>query len=336
MSQLRKDPIIGRWVIIAEDRARRPTDFTPLPSVKSEGACPFCEGNEHMTPKEIYAIRTPGTEPNKPGWKVRVISNRYPALRIEGNLDKRGDGIYDRMNGIGAHEVIIETPQHLISISELPDNYIVDIIRIYKERLIDLKKDKRFLYGMLFKNVGAASGASLEHTHSQLIVLPTVPIRVNQEMNGSQEFYNYRGRCIFCDIITQEIEQKERIVIETENFIATAPYASRFPFEVWILPKAHQSHFEDINEAELWGFVKILKTVLLKLEKTLDSPPYNYMIHTSPFNSNFLEYYHWHVEITPRLTRVAGFEWGTGFYINPVLPEKVASYLREVEISDKK
>jgi UDPglucose--hexose-1-phosphate uridylyltransferase len=183
---------------------------------------------------------------------------------------------------------------------------------------------------MLFKNVGAASGASLEHTHSQLIVLPTVPIRVNQEMNGSQEFYNYRGRCIFCDIITQEIEQKERIVIETENFIATAPYASRFPFEVWILPKAHQSHFEDINEAELWGFVKILKTVLLKLEKTLDSPPYNYMIHTSPFNSNFLEYYHWHVEITPRLTRVAGFEWGTGFYINPVLPEKVASYLREV------
>jgi len=331
MSQLRKDPILGRWVIIAEERARRPTDFTPLPEIPSKGACPFCEGNEHMTPKEIIAYRNPGSSPNSPGWKIRVVSNKYPALRVEGDLDKRGDGIYDRMNGIGAHEVIIETPEHVTSITDIPDEHVADIIRIYRERMLDLKKDKRFLSGMLFKNVGAASGASLEHTHSQLIILPTVPIRVNQEMVGSNEFFKYRGRCVYCEIIRQENEQKERVICEINNFIAIAPYASRFPFEVWILPKQHQSHFEDITESDLWGIVKCLKTVLIKLESTLERPPYNYMIHTSPFNTKDIEYYHWHIEITPRLTRVAGFEWGTGFYINPVLPEQAAKYLREVQ-----
>ena len=332
MSQLRKDPILGRWVIIAEERARRPTDFTPLPEIPSKGACPFCEGNEHMTPKEIFAYRNPGSSPNGPGWKIRVVSNKYPALRVEGNLEKRGDGIYDRMNGIGAHEVIIETPEHVTSITDIPDEHVADIIKIYKERMLDLKKDKRFLFGMLFKNVGAASGASLEHTHSQLIILPSVPIRVKQEMNGSNEFFKYRGRCVYCDIIRQESEQKERIVFETDNFIAIAPYASRFPFEVWILPKQHQSHFEDITESDLWGIANCLKNVLTKLESTLERPPYNYMIHTSPFNTNDMEYYHWHIEITPRLTRVAGFEWGTGFYINPVLPEQAAKFLREVQL----
>lgn len=332
MSQLRKDPILGRWVIIAEERARRPTDFTPLPEIPSKGACPFCEGNEHMTPKEIFAYRNPGSSPNGPGWKIRVVSNKYPALRVEGTLDKRGDGIYDRMNGIGAHEVIIETPEHVTSITDIPDEHVADIIKIYKERMLDLKKDKRFLSGMLFKNVGAASGASLEHTHSQLIILPTVPIRVKQEMDGSMEFFKYRGRCVYCDIIRQESEQKERVVCEIDSFIAIAPYASRFPFEVWILPKQHQSHFEDITESDLWGIVKCLKTVLIKLESTLERPPYNYMIHTSPFNTNNMEYYHWHIEITPRLTRVAGFEWGTGFYINPVIPEQAAKFLREVQL----
>ena len=185
---------------------------------------------------------------------------------------------------------------------------------------------------MLFKNVGAASGASLEHTHSQLIVLPSVPIRVKQEISGSIEFFNYRGRCIFCDIIRQEVEKKLRIIYQTDNFIAIAPYASRFPFEVWILPKNHHSHFVDISESDIEDFTKCLKIVLIKLEKTLERPPFNYMIHTSPFNSGPLEYYHWHVEITPRLTRVAGFEWGTGFYINPVPPEDAAKFLREVEI----
>ncbi len=329
MSQLRKDPIIGRWVIIAEERARRPTDFTPLPETPSKGVCPFCVGNEHMTPKEVYSYRNPGSPPDGPGWKVRVVSNKYPALRIEGELEKRGDGVYDRMNGIGAHEVIIESPKHVISITELPDKDVADIIKITKERMNDLKGDKRFLYGMLFKNVGAAAGASLEHTHSQLIVLPSVPIRVSQEMNGSKEFFNYRGRCIFCDIIRQEKEQKIRIVYETDKYVTLTPYASRFPFEVWILPKLHQSHYEDVADSDLDELANCLITTLKKLENTLERPPYNFMVHTSPFNTNNIDYYHWHIEITPRLTRIAGFEWGTGFYINPVPPENAANFLRE-------
>ena len=333
MSQLRKDPIIGRWVIIAEERARRPTDFVLPPEPVEKSACPFCEGNEHMTPGEIYALRKPDTAPNSPGWDLRVVPNKFPALRIEGDLNKRGDGVYDIMNGIGAHEVIIETPKHVVSITEIDDKSVENVLRTYKYRMSDLKKDKRFLYGMLFKNVGSAAGASLQHTHSQLIVLPTVPIRVAQEMEGAKKFYNYRGRCIFCDIIRQEIEEKERIVYQTKTFIAIAPYASRFPFEVWILPVKHQSHFISTSESEIKELVTFLKTVLAKIENTLERPPYNYMIHTSPFNStNSIDYYHWHIEITPRLTRTAGFEWGTGFYINPVLPEKAAEYLRNVEI----
>jgi len=330
MSQLRKDPILGRWVIIAEERARRPTDFTPLPEKPSKGICPFCEGNEHMTPKEVYAYRNPESTPDKPGWKIRVVSNKYPALRIEGNIDKRGDGVYDSMTGIGAHEVIVETPKHVVSITELSNEEVVDIMKISKERMLDLKRDKRFLYGMLFKNVGAASGASLEHSHSQLIVLPTVPIRVQQEMNGALEFFNYRGRCIFCDIIRQEKDQKERIVYETDRYISIAPYASRFPFEVWMLPKYHLSHYENIDDSDLNEISVCLKTTLKKLESTLERPPYNFMVHTSPFNADNVEHYHWHIEITPRLTRVAGFEWGTGFYINPVPPENAAQFLREV------
>ena len=329
MSQLRKDPIIGRWVIIAEERARRPTDFTPLPESPSKGVCPFCAGNEQMTPKEVHAYRNPGSPPNGPGWKVRVVSNKYPALRIEGDLEKRGDGVYDRMNGIGAHEVIIESPKHVISITELSDKDVADIIKITKDRMHDLKGDKRFLYGMLFKNVGATAGASLEHTHSQLIVLPSVPIRVYQEMMGSREFFNYRGRCIFCDIIRQEKEQKIRIVYETDKYITITPYASRFPFEIWLMPKMHQSHYEDIADHDLDELANCLSTTLRKLENTLERPPYNFMVHTSPFNTNNIEYYHWHIEITPRLTRIAGFEWGTGFYINPVPPENAAKFLRE-------
>ncbi|MFC1562695.1 galactose-1-phosphate uridylyltransferase [candidate division KSB1 bacterium] len=330
MSQLRKDPILGRWVIIAEERARRPSDFTPLPDKPSNGVCPFCEGNEHMTPKEVFSYRDQGSPPNGPGWNIRVVSNKYPALRIEGDLEKRGDGIYDRMNGIGAHEVIIETPKHVISITELSDEEVAGIIKIAKERMLDLKGDKRFLYGMLFKNVGAAAGASLEHSHSQLIVLPSVPIRVKQEMHGSLEFFNYRGRCIFCDIIRHEKEQKERIVYETNKYIAISPYASRFPFEIWILPKEHMSHYENISDSDFMEISDCLKTTLTKLESTLERPPYNFMVHSSPFNTNNVEYYHWHIEITPRLTRVAGFEWGTGFYINPVAPENAAKFLREV------
>ncbi len=330
MPELRKDPIVGRWVIIAIERAKRPHDFKPQEqSLVEGGACPFCEGNEAMTPPEIVAYRDRGARPNGPGWRVRVVSNKFPALKIEGSLNKRGEGIYDMMAGVGAHEVIIESPQHHLSLAALSEENIREILWVYRDRLVDLKKDNRLVHGLIFKNVGPAAGASLEHTHSQLIVTPTVPISVGEEMAGALEFYNYRGRCIFCDMIQQELATESRVVLDTADFTAFCPYASRFPFETWILPKSHSSHYENIPKPGVEDLAAMLRNVLQKLESALQTPPYNYIIHTASFDHQELPHYHWHIEIIPRLTKVAGFEWGSGFYINPVPPEDAARFLRE-------
>lgn len=332
MPELRKDPIVGRWVIIAHERAKRPHDFKGEAQAQRAEGCPFCEGRESETPAEVLAYRERDSRADGPGWRVRVVPNRFPALKIEGNLDKRGVGIYDTMAGIGAHEVIIESPRHHISMTELDDDAIRDVLRVYRDRLIDLKKDSRFLHGILFKNVGAAAGASLEHTHSQLIVTPIVPITVWDEMTGALEFYNYRGRCIYCDMIRQEQEGSSRIVCRTEYFTAFCPYASRFPYETWILPNTHSSHYENIDEPAVGDLGHVLGQALKRLEKVLDRPAYNYIVHTAPFDHQEQAHYHWHIEIIPRLTKVAGFEWGSGFYINPVPPESAAKLLREADV----
>ncbi|WP_165064624.1 galactose-1-phosphate uridylyltransferase [Paludisphaera rhizosphaerae] len=332
MPELRKDPIVGRWVIIAHERARRPYDFKAAGATHPRSqVCPFCEGQEGMTPPEILAYRDPGSRPNGPGWRVRVVPNRFPALQIEGELEKRGDGIYDRMAGIGAHEVIIESPRHHVSTSDLAPNEVREVLWVYRDRLVDLKRDGRLVHGMLFKNVGENAGASLEHTHSQLIATPIVPISVWEEMTGALEFYNYRGRCIYCDMVQQETAVEKRVVLDTPYFTAFCPYASRFPFETWIVPKVHESHFENIPGPAVDDLSRVLHEVLVKLELALDSPAYNYIVHTAPFDHAGLPHYHWHIEVIPRLTKVAGFEWGTGFYINPVPPEQAAAFLREVE-----
>jgi len=317
MSELRKDPIVGRWVIIAPDRAKRPMSPKSEAFVPGGGLCPFCAGQEQNTPFEILAYRDRGSKPNDPNWRVRVVPNKFPALGIEGNLNKRGEGIYDKMNGIGAHEVIIECPHHEVSMANLTEENIREVL---------------WVYGMLFKNVGVAGGASLEHSHSQLIVTPIVPINVWEEMTGALEFFDYRGRCIFCDMIHQELSAERRVVVDTPNFVSFTPFASRFPFETWILPKAHNSHYENIQKNEVEELGTLLKTILMKIETVLDRPAYNYIIHTSPFDTRELPHYHWHIEIIPRLTRVAGFEWGTGFYINQVAPEEAAAFLREAEV----
>ena len=330
MPELRKDPIVGRWVIVATERAKRPSAVRnePLPA---SGPCPFCAGNEHDTPHEILAYRDRTSRPDEKGWRVRVVPNKYPALLIEGDLQKRGDGIYDRMNGVGAHEVILECPQHEASMANLPEENVREVLWVYRDRLVDLKKDPRLVYGMVFKNVGPAAGASLEHSHSQLIVTPTVPITVWEEMTGALEFFNYRGRCLYCDMVHQEQAAGKRVVLDTPNFLCFCPYASRFPFETWVLPKHHNSHFENIQKNEVDELGTVLKTVLMKIEQALDRPAYNYVIHTSPFDTQLLPHYHWHLEVIPRLTRVAGFEWGTGFYINPVPPEQAAAVLAETK-----
>ncbi len=333
MPELRKDPVTGRWVIVAVERTKRPDDFRAAsPPRRGPVGCPFCEGSEASTPPEIAALREPGSAPNGPGWRARVIPNKFPSLMIEGELDKRGEGIYDRMNGIGAHEVIIETPQHDLGLADLPADRIREMLWLYRERLLDLRKDHRLIYGLLFKNAGVQAGASLEHSHSQLIMTPIVPFRVAQEIQGAKLFFDYRGRCIFCDIIQQEISSGDRLVVNEKNFIAFEPYASRFPFETWILPKRHLSHFEATDDALLGELAYVLKLTLKKIEVSVNNPPYNYLVHTSPLNVGPIEHYHWHFEVIPRITRVAGFEWGTGFYINPVPPENAARYLRDAVV----
>jgi len=332
-SELRKDPLSQRWVIIASERAKRPGDFEIDTAPKVPEFDPFSSGNEDKTPPEIASYRKAGTAPNTPGWRVRVVPNRFPALQIEGSLNKKGEGIYDRMQGVGAHEVIIETPQCVRSVSELTDVQVQEMLFMYRDRLNDLRRDKRLKYGMIFKNVGEAAGASLYHSHSQLIVTPIVPRTITQKLEACQEFYNYRGRCLVCDMVSQEAEGKTRVVTDSGLFLAFEPYAPRTPFETWIVPKNHESQFEDMGQQGFEELGFLLKRTIARLEKGLGPVAYNYMLFTSPFDSPALPYFHWHIEIIPRLTKQAGYEWGTGFYINPVQPEDAAEFLRSIKLN---
>ncbi len=332
MPELRKDPILGRWVIISIERGKRPTDFvSPSQRKKGGGFCPFCPGNEHTTPPEIMAFRPPWTQPNSQGWTLRVMPNKFPALQIYGDLNKAGEGIFDKMSGIGAHEVIVETPEHQLSLSTISLKAVEDVLWAYYIRLTDLKKDPRFKYVLIFKNEGDAAGASLEHTHTQLIALPIVPRTVKDELEGARNHYELKERCIFCDIITQELEDTKRVIYENDKYVAVAPFAPRAPFETWILPKRHESGFYPPNK-DFSGLADILQRVLKQIDRILDVPPYNFMIHTSPFYDEINEYYHWHIELMPKLTKIAGFEWGSGFYINPIPPEEAAKFMREAKI----
>lgn len=332
MPELRKDPIIDRWVIISTERGRRPSDFINIVEEKKDIFSPFSPGNEDMTPPEIFAIRPTEAPPNTPGWNLRVVPNKYPALRVEGHLNRRGEGIYDLMNGIGAHEVIIETPDKDKNLSDLDIPAIQNVFRIYKERILDLKKDIRLKYVMIFKNHGHDAGATLKHSHSQLIATPIIPKLVLEELEGAKSYYDLKERCIFCDIIRQEMKDNIRIVYDEEYFVAISPFAARSPFETWILPKEHFSHYETIDDNRMRHLSLTFKTVMQKLNVALQNPPYNLVLHKAPMQDNAMKHYHWHIEIMPKLTRFAGFEWGTGFYINPTSPEEAAQFLKEIVI----
>jgi UDPglucose--hexose-1-phosphate uridylyltransferase len=332
MPELRKDPISGRWVIISVERGKRPADFiSPYQKRKVGGFCPFCPGNEHTTTPEIIAFRPANTPPNSPGWTLRVVPNKFPALQIHGDLNKMGEGIFDKMNGIGAHEVIIENPEHQLSLATMSLRAVEDVLWAYYFRLNDLKKDIRFKYVLVFKNEGEIAGAALEHSHSQLIALPIVPKSVKEEMDSSKKYYESKERCLLCDIINQEIEANKRVIYENDKYVALAPFAPREPFETWILPKRHESSLFPTDKS-FSGLAEIFQRILKQLDSVLDTPPYNFVLHTSPFKEEINEYYHWHIEIVPKLTRTAGFEWGTGFYINPTPPEEATKFMREAKI----
>ncbi|MBI5709486.1 MAG: galactose-1-phosphate uridylyltransferase [Candidatus Eisenbacteria bacterium] len=335
MPELRKDPVVGRWVIISTDRSRRPTNFTPVRVEKTGSFCPFCPGHEDKTPPEVYVSRPGGGGPNSAGWKVRVVPNKFPALQIEGALDRRGEGLYDKMNGVGAHEVVIEGPGHDQDLADLPVEHVVEVLKAYRERMVDLHRDRRFRYVLIFKNHGAGAGATLEHTHTQLIATPIIPKILQEELDGARRYYELKERCVFCDIVQQDTADHNgrRVVTMNDRFVTIEPFAPRFPFETWILPRRHDSSFQVVaDEEEFHDLAAILKDTFQRLNRALDKPPFNFVIHTAPVAEGDLEYYHWHLEIMPKLTRVAGFEIGSGFYINPTPPEDAAQYLREIAV----
>ena len=341
MPELRKDPIIGRWVIVATERARRPDQFMGKPKEEQDDvACPFCEGREASTPSEIYALRPRNSTRNGPGWDLRVVPSISTLLKVEGNLERRGNGIYDVMNGLGAHEIVVETNQHIANMADLSEEQIAKVLNCYSDRIVDLERDSRIKYVLVFKNYGQGSGSTrIKHARSQLIATPVNPKRVKEELAGSRLYYEYHERCVFCDLIQQELDQKERIILDCDGFVAVSPFAARFPFETWVLPKQHCCDYTYMNADSRRNLARLLKAVLLKLKIGLNDPDYNYIIHTAPFRREKVGYwktieydYHWHIEIMPRLTKVAGFEWGTGFYICPVPPEDTAKFLREVKI----
>ncbi len=331
MPELRRDPIVGRWVIIATERARRPNHFRRAEEPPG-GLCPFCPGHEDKTPPEVWVSGRPPGPPNAAGWKVRVVPNRYPALMIEGGLDREAAGIYDKMNGVGAHEVVIETPDHSRELSDLGDAEITEVLFAFKARMLDLRNDQRFRYILLFKNHGSAAGATLEHSHSQLIALPVTPRQVADEIEGARRHFEHRERCIFCDIVGQERKDRSRLVLENEEFVVFEPWAPRSPFETWIVPRRHESNFEAEPKERLAYAAQALRSTLTRLMTGLGRPAYNFIIHTNPLRDPSSASYHWHIEVVPALTQVAGFEWGSGFHINPVPPEEAAEFLRKAAV----
>ncbi len=333
MPEFRKDPVAGRWVILATERAKRPQPVARSDTSVESGPCPFCAGNEAMTPPEIVAYRDERTQPNQPGWTVRVVPNKYPALvNDDRDLRKDGSGFYESMSGLGAHEVIVESPVHIESMAMLSESQIEAVLLAYRDRFLQLRADTRWRYILVYKNQGAGAGATLPHVHSQLIALPRVPKEVAEEIEGAKRFYGAAGRCIYCAMLRTESEERRRLVAEHERFIVFCPYAPRFPFELCILPRQHFSHFELQSKDDYTALARALREILTRLERQLDQPPFNYVIHSNPLGEAENTSYHWHMEIMPRLTEVAGFEWGSGAFINTVAPEEAARLLRDLRL----
>jgi UDPglucose--hexose-1-phosphate uridylyltransferase len=327
MAQLRREPIARRWVLVTTDDVRGPSDYLPFkpPYQPQEpgGPCPFCPGNEGMTPKETFSLSGVGR-----GWSVRVIPNKFPFFRIEGEFDRRPEGMYDVMEAIGAHEIVIEAPEHHQNLAMMEASQIERTLFAYRERLIDLEKDRRFEQFLILKNY---PGIFNRHPHSHIMAMPVIPRGIDEEIWGTLDYYQRKDRCIFCDIIKEEILVKKRVISETVHFLVFAPFASRYPFETWIIPKTHSSDFHRINKEELEDLSSAIQSLFLRFHKLLSDPPYSLAFHTSPVQTRFhRSEYHWHIEIRLRIGLREGFEWGTGFFVNPTPPEDAAAYLREV------
>lgn len=341
MSEIRKDPASHTWIVLASERGKRPCDFCEpakkkLPAKVS--GCPFCgEGEMTIAPKE-FAIWPGEIEKQTGKWSTRVLPNKFPALKPSIELTQsQADGVYHLLSGVGGHEVIVDSRKHNTTLADMSIDQLRAMIRTYVKRYLFWKNDPRVVYALIFRNYGWIAGASLEHPHSQLIATPVIPPRIFEELREGREYFKANGECLFCRMIKAEYENdRNRIVFENKNAIAFCPFASRFPLETWILPKKHQAVMEGMSTEEEADVAEAISQVFKRIDALLNDPPYNYMVHVGPLRTPGLLYYHWHIEILPRLTRPAGFEFGGGIFINTVSPEDAAHNLREAKIKPAK
>ncbi|CAN0854198.1 ADP-glucose phosphorylase, partial [Linum grandiflorum] len=339
--ELRHDPVTNRWVVFSPARAKRPSDFKskspenhPDPNSSAANSCPFCIGNESHCAPEIFRF-----PPHHPDWKIRVIENLYPALsRIaeDNNQQQQQQLLHDHvaggrsLNALGFHDVVIEAPVHSVQLSDLGASEIGDVLLAYKKRIQQIARLDSIKYVQIFKNHGASAGASLSHSHSQIVALPVVPPAVSTRLDGTKDYFNKTGKCSLC-----ELQSKELLIDESTHFISIVPFAATFAFEIWIIPKDHSSHFHELDSDKAADLGGLLKLMLKKMSAQLNNPPFNFMIQTSPLGvgESELMYSHWFLQIVPQLSGVGGFELGSGCYINPVFPEDAAKVLREVNLS---
>ncbi len=335
--ELRKNAVTREWVIIAKGRGKRPSDFIrPVPADEDglpelDPECPFCPGNEHNTPPEVFALRERGG-PNTGGWSVRVVPNKYAALRSDLSDRIWQVGLHMSRDGHGAHEVILESPYHNLDLWEMETRQVEAVIEAYRQRLLAFESGETLHHVLIFRNHGRQAGTSLIHPHSQLIAAPVLSHQLQTELQGSAAYWEYLGRCVFCALMEDELQSRERIVLETEHFLVITAFAGRYPFETWILPKRHAIRFAAMSEEEASDLAVVLKDTLGRLAGTLGRPSYNYAIHTAPAAEHNVRAYHWHIEIFPRITTLGGFELGSDIYINVVAPEDAATYLREATV----
>jgi len=334
MSEFRQNLVSGEWVIIAADRAQRPHDWkkdeveardvTALPAHKE--SCPFCTDNEGLTPPEEFRL------PNEGPWQTRVVPNKFGALKKDAPLSTQTNDFHRAQAGVGIHEVIVEHPRHNICLALMTTEEVTTLITTYRYRILAAYTDPRIQYVILFKNHGVAAGTSLEHPHSQLIGMPLIPHDISLRLKNARRYYADHGACLFCTILQKELEQHVRIVHETDHFVSFVPYAASAPYHLWIFPRRHSSLFVSLTEDETSDLASNLKTTLMKLYVGLNNPDYNFMIRTVPAQENETPYFHWYMSIIPRMTTPAGFEIGSGMYINSSLPEASADFLRSVTI----
>jgi UDPglucose--hexose-1-phosphate uridylyltransferase len=334
MPVLRFDRTTRDWVIFAPSRVRRPHEFrkdgAPAVAESGEPPCPFCPGHESLTPPEIFAVRSNG-RPNEPGWTVRVIPNKFPALRIEETPQRIEDEPgFQHLGGCGAHEVIIESPDH-VALAEQPIDQIESVLRTLKLRFDDLMRDSRFLTIVIFENHGERAGTSLRHPHFQLIATPVVPRLLRTRHAIATDYFDLTGKSLYGEMLELELDAEKRILAANDRFVAFLPYASHVPFETWILPREAQPSFGRTRPESFRPLAELLATVLNKLRVGLDDPDFNLTINSSARGDEDAPYFVWHVAILPRFATPAGFELGSGMSINTVMPEEAAEFLREVE-----